>query len=173
MSIRDDIRDRCSERRLFLVQPRTTGHPCLRTVFASEVVWRALCGPWLSVDHERRLGFARASLDNFIEGRVIAVRFPPSKSVDAFIALLDGSRQEVWEIRTRSPKPGVRILGCFAEADVFVALLPIYRESLRKSRDWHDAILRCRTEWGNLFLSERPHIGNYPNDYVTSNFFLV
>ena len=173
MSIRIEVANRLKEGSLFLVQPQTTTSPCVRTIFASEIVWNALSGPWNSVKDERRLGRARASLDNFIEGRLIAVRFPPSKSVEAFIAILDAPREEIWEIRVRDPNPGVRILGRFSEADVFIALLPIYREDLKTNRDWNDAKRRCHIEWRKLFPAENPHTGTHAHDYITNNIFLV
>ncbi len=60
----------------------------------------------------------------FIAGKVISVGWDPmKKGVSAFMARLAPVEDEVWDIRSRDPSPGIRVLGSFSERDVFVALL--------------------------------------------------
>lgn len=65
---------------------------------------------------------------------------------------------EVWDIRSRDPKPAMRVLGCFAETDVFVALVHGYRKNLGgpRSRQWRDLIESCKAEWRKLFPRTYP-----------------
>jgi len=77
---------------------------------------------------------------------------PPSKDVHTVIALLDQAIENVWEFRIGNPRPGVRILGRFAEQDTFVATNWVNREDFRDpttgqddSRRWRDEVVRCKT----------------------------
>jgi hypothetical protein len=75
---------------------------------------------------------------------------------------------EVWEIRSRDPKPGLRIFGRFAERNVFVALNWSDRTSLgpQGSREWATAIRTCKAEWRKLFATYEPISGMPLDDYA-------
>ncbi|MDO8434581.1 MAG: hypothetical protein Q7S58_19465 [Candidatus Binatus sp.] len=86
---------------------------------------------------------------------------------------LQPPRDEVWDIRCVDPKPGIQVLGRFAEKDVFVALTWEIRLQLKQfgSREWQDAILRCAIEWRRLFPTYQPLMGNYFADYISDAVF--
>lgn len=175
MSIRDEISDRCAEERLYLLQPALPGSPCVRHLFISSEIKTALFGPWSGAQEEYRLSKLRADFDAFTEGMLIAVGSDPyKKKKTAFMSQLDPVEDEVWEIRSRDPKPGIRVFGCFSEKDSFVALTWLYREGLGgpKSREWRDARESCKAEWRKLFPTYNPHTGENFNEYA-SNIFLV
>lgn len=91
-----------------------TGAP-ERCVVACQNVQRALSGPWVSTVEENRYRTIKAIIDLFIDGEVMAVRMPPSRSVRAQLALLAPPENAVWEFRTRPEKkkgPGDLEYGC-------------------------------------------------------------
>jgi hypothetical protein len=151
-----------------------------RSIFVSDEVNSLFVGPWNNPEWEARCGLLRADLDRFTQGGVIAVAERPfRRGRHAFMRQLYRWREEVWEIRSRDPNPGIRVLGRFAETDVFIALTWHRRADLLgpQSRGWRDAIVDCKTKWRNLFPAYPPKSGDpngvYPDDYISANTFLV
>jgi hypothetical protein len=97
---------------------------------------------------------------------------PPSRSVYAHIALLENRQDEVWEIRARDPKPGIRIFGRFSEKDVFIAFNIVPKDEIEKFDDYSPWIRNCKREWAKCFATLPPHTGNSGDDYI-SNIFSV
>ena len=175
MSIQDEINARCGEEppRLFLLPPAIPGSPCVRHVFVSPEINGAAQGPWDDADHEFRCGRLRQYLDRLTEGMLVSVgRDPFKKKADAFLVRLDEAEDEVWEIRVRQPKPGIRIFGRFADKDVFVALSWLGREVLTNDKEWRDARENCKATWRKLFPTYPAHTGDDFDKYI-SNFILV
>lgn len=127
-------------------------------------------GPWSSRELERRFARAIPALDSFTEGLLWSVRIPPSTSVMAQIALLKDADEEVWELRIRDPKPGLRLFGRFSERDCFIALTWAERENLETDDDWLREKERCKREWRKFFPSFKPHTGSQADDYVSNSF---
>lgn len=76
----------------------------------------------------------------------------------------------IWEIRDVRPKPSLRILGSFAQKDVFIALAPYERSELggKGSEEWTNALQNYKAQWTELFDGHRPMSeGSYPNDYLS------
>jgi hypothetical protein len=84
---------------------------------------------------------------------------------------LDPDSDEIWEIRVRDPRPGIRIFGSFLSQDVFVALTAVPHECLSVEDDWVRAIKEYKTEWSRYFNSA-PFRGSYPHGYLTNAFIL-
>jgi hypothetical protein len=65
--------------------------------------------------------------------------------------------------------PSIRVLGCFAERDVFIATNYALREELGgwQSRAWRDVKVRARTIWTHLFHTYQPVITTNVHDVVT------
>jgi len=175
MSIYDELIYRVNEGRLFRLLPELPRIGLVRQTFISQEI-RNLCeGPWHSAAWEARCGSLRADLDRFIGGDVIPVAAKPYRGKTSYLKRLDPDSDEVWEIRSRDPKPGIRVFGRFARKDVFVALTWEEREPLLGpgSREWRDARVACKTEWTKLFPAYEPiSSGANFHDYL-SNFFLV
>ncbi len=172
MSIRDFITSCLARNDLIHVRPALPFIPQLRSVYASQTVAAKLLGPWPDDKIGIRLGRARAAVDAFISGNRIAVRMPPSRDISALIALLDKAEEEVWEIRARDPKPGVRIFGRFSEKNVFIALDIAFKEDIENFADYSPWISACKREWAKCFATYPPHTGSSADDYI-SNIFTV
>ncbi len=85
------------------------------------------------------------------------------------MARADPIESEVFDIRCIDPKPGIRVLGCFADFDLFVALTWNVRENLPDDKSWRDEIERCKAAWRRLFHPYLPFCGADLNAYL-SNF---
>lgn len=182
MSISLEIRVQVAAGRLHPVVPWMRRDPGVepRQMFVSNDIQELLNGPWHSEEWESRCGALRADLDRFVLGGMIPVAAHPlTKGKTAYIRQLSKRYDEVWEIRSRDPRPALRVFGRFAQVDTFIALTAWYREDLggRESRAWRDAIVECKTRWTNLFPAYQPvsaEEGNkYPNAYISRNTYLV
>lgn len=176
MSIRDEINHRVSEGRLHLLPPAIRGAPTGRFMYVGNELHAALTGPWDDPSAALRFGRLRADLDAFTEGRLVSIAEDPyAKRKSAYMARTDPISNDIWSIRSRDPRPAIRVLGAFAETDVFVALVYDFRRNLGGpgSREWRDLVNRCKTEWQRLFHPYPPHHGENLREYVSRNFFSV
>jgi hypothetical protein len=177
MSIRDEINSRVSEGRLFQLRPLIESDEVKRSMFVSEKLFSKLHpeadGP---NSFDARNALLRADLERFINGSEITVaRNPFKKSKKCYLAPVDPTRLGIWDIRSVDPRPGLRVLGCFSEKDVFVALEMETRESLGGPNDkaWRDFIERCSAHWRRLFGTYLPFFGGETSDYFSENFLDV
>ena len=121
---------------------------------------------------ERLFNEARAVLNAFSECSFITMAEDPfDKEARAIMARVHPIEHEIWDFRCLDPRPGLRILGCFAETDVFVALTWDYRENF--DNQWDEQVRRCKKEWERLFAPTKPHAGKELSDYVSTNFQAV
>lgn len=175
MSIYGELLNRVNERRLTRLMPLfpRVGLPT-RQIFVSNEIEELIEGPWHSPEWEERCNWLRGDLDRFTEGGLLAIASAPYKGKTSYLKRLDPADREVWSIRSRDPEPGIRMLGCFAKKDVFVALTWRERAPLLgpNSRGWRDAAVSARTEWNNLFPAYGPLSGGDFHDYI-SNIVLV
>lgn len=159
MSIRDEINRRIKEGRLHHLPPALPASPQLRTMFISTEVHELIFGPWESLELESRAGRLRQDFDMFSEGKLISVATDPyDKKKSAYMAPIDPARDKVWQIRSRDPKPGIRVFGHSIEKDMLVALIWERRENLGGpgSKEWRDERERCKAEWRKLFPTYQP-----------------
>ncbi|MCY3879901.1 MAG: hypothetical protein OXF74_12075 [Rhodobacteraceae bacterium] len=89
-----------------------------------------------------------ADFDSFVEGRIVSVSLidPHNKPTNVYLARLHPAEDEVWEIRSRAPKPGLRVFGRFSAKDCFVALRWRRRKDLggAGSAEFRDEICGCK-----------------------------
>ncbi len=145
-------------------------------MFISEEINEVATPPWTDSKTAARFGALRGDLDHFVQGDLISVAMKPfDKAKSAFIARLNPTRDGVWDIRSRDPKPAIRVFGMFAEVDMFVALTWEFRQSLGgpRSTEWHTEIERCKTAWRKLFPVYGPVTGDNVDDYLSGKYFLV
>jgi len=177
MSIRDEIAFWNNEGHLFHVGPTLPGAPVERLLFASAEVYRLVVGPWKDRAEEYRCGKLLDDLDRFVEGRIVtlALSNPYKKPKPTYLSRLDPPRDEVWEIRSRDPRPAIRVFGRFAECDTFIALNWEYRSRLGGpgSPEFVFEINKTKSEWRKLFPTYGPHSGATVNEYVSENCFSV
>ena len=175
MSIRDEINHRIREGRLFHLPHAIPSAPTGRTMFVSQEIVPLAFGPWVGRT-AHRFAQLRAHLDAFTENRLISVAVDPyDKANSAYLAPIDPISDGVWDIRSIDPSPAIRVLGCFAEIDVFVSLIWSYRKDLGGpgSKEWRDFRERAKASWRNLFPTYRPLIAGTPNEYISQNIHLV
>lgn len=167
MSIREEVEARRSENRLLVVDPLVLGAPQPRVILATADVYGELIGPWEDCSKEYRIGELRADLDHFTTGGLINVSSGPEKH--AYMKHLDPPDDQVWEIRSRDPKPSMRVFGRFAETDVFIATNLMDRAYLGPigSKRWRDEFERCKSEWMKLFPTYPPLNGATINEYIS------
>jgi hypothetical protein len=117
--------------------------------------------------------FRRLSVQfqNFIIGHTVPVALVPDHK-KAQWARLDPASHEVWETRVRHVSPELRVLGRFADVDIFVAL-NLYEGWELKGRKWDAAKARCQSDWSALFPSSSPARGRNGNDYIRTKFTLI
>ena len=170
MSIQDEIRTLCEDKRLFLLENILRHLPTFRHLLVvPELYALTETGPWDSVTQERRFRRLRANLDEFTRGATLTVEWNPYEARDAYFGRLDRIEDEVWDIRSRDPAPAIRVLGSFADKDVFVGLVWGWRKDwgCRDSREWRDAIERTKCEWRKLFPTYKPHRGEHLHAYLS------
>jgi hypothetical protein len=175
MSIRGEIRARINEKpaRLFFLSPLVASAAVVREMFVSEEINRVAHPPWPATVEGRRHAQMRAYLDAWTEGRRLTVANDPYKKAKATnMARTDPIEDEVFDIRCIDPKPGVRVLGCFADFNLFIALTWNCRENLPDDKSWRDEIERCKAAWRRLFHTYPPFSGTDLHAYL-SNFQLI
>ena len=176
MSIRDEIRLRVAEGKLRYLPHSLPSVQRTRTLFVSEEVSRAVLPPWDASPEGLRFSQLRAQLDTFTAGGLISMAQDPfTKPKATYMARLDPPADEVWDIRSIDPRPAIRVLGCFAETDLFVALTWDYRKNLGgpNSKEWRDFRERCKAMWRNLFPSYQSFSGATVQDYISRNVHVV
>ena len=89
----------------------------------SDEVQELLDGPWSTGGLARRANRLRADLEMFVRGQVLGISMTPYRHKSAYMGLLDPPERGFWDIRSRDPKPALRVLGHFADVDLFVALV--------------------------------------------------
>lgn len=171
MSIRDAIRDQVADGKLVNLPPAVKGVPRTRALLVTEEIFKLVDSPSGSTDERMRFARLRADLDYFTAGGVITVCEEPYQAKSAYMARIDPVADEVWDIRSRDPKPGLRVFGSFSEQDTFVCLYWKWRKDLGgpRSKSWRDARETCKAEWRKMFYPFVPFRGSSLNEYVSGN----
>lgn len=174
MSIEEEVNGHVNAGRLVRVKQSFPGSPEKRVIYVTPTLMALLDGPWGNTTWEKRWNRARQQIDDFIDGLPrdrIFVRSAPRKKSTCFMSLLDPESNEIWELRCRDPKPGLRIFGSFIAQDVFVALTAAPHECLTVEDDWNQAIQQYKVEWSRHFTLPA-FSGSYPHDYLTNAIIL-
>jgi hypothetical protein len=178
MSIRHEINARIEEGRLFCLKPLNDKDHKRRTVLMSVEINTMVSGPWPDGPIGTRCARLRADLENIITAENLTVCWEPFEGRNEQIGRQKPIKDEVWDLRSRKPKPGLRAFFRFAEKDVLIFLtcsprsvpvswlnrLPLLG---RESREWRNAIVECRNEWKKLFPTYEPIGGSDINVYLT------
>ncbi len=171
--IKRRIREHVRRGRLFHLPPLIAGMPTVRTMFVSKEVNNDVYPPWAENWDGYRLAMFRGTLDAFTQGDCIAVAEDPfKKPSSAFMARIDPVSDDLWDIRSIDPRPGIRCFGGFVGKDAFVALTWNYRENVSDREDWRCEVDGCRTGWRQLFDPYPPFHGANLDEYL-SNFIAV
>ena len=125
MSIDGRISQLIHDGELFAIEPLFDGDSVARHMLVSKEIWELIEDPpqkW-SV----RCARIRADLESFVQGQEIKVCRVPYKADKAFLGCLHPTNAGIWDVRLVDPNPAIRLLGCFAAVDLFVALVPASR----------------------------------------------
>lgn len=163
MSIpRDVLLEQVAQLRLAPLRPLSPRAPTRRALFVSETIRQLLENETDDDISETRYGALRADLEQFITS---ANLYPK------YLFWLTPKRDVVWEIRSVEDIPSLRVLGRFAEYDVFVALTIEERSELEgwNSQSWRRAIRTCVQRWMTLFFAYQPRLGNTANDFFSGS----
>jgi len=166
MSIQCEIKARIDEGRLveFETIPRISIY---RPVFLIPAVNDLITGPWdEQSDDANQMPYVRADLENFIANGYVSAAFGRGPRAN-FRRLEERKRMKprVWEIRTMEPPPGHRLLGFFADQDVFVGVDLVPRDLI----DFEAGKTRAKSTWVSLFGSHEPVVSENINDYISEN----
>lgn len=151
MSIGQSIRQHRADGRLHAIIPKAHGTAPKRAMFATEGLWDTLQASYQDEEFEERMGRLQADLETFATGDPIYPKY---------LFLLYPSRDGVWEIRSVTDAPSIRVLGLFAEKNIFIATHFVLREDLGgwQSRQWKEAKRTALANWRNLFPGYHPII---------------
>lgn len=129
-------------------------------MFVSEDIWSLLSSEHEDENLEARLGTLQADLELFVEGQPIDPKY---------LFLLYPGQEAVWEIRSVRPAPSIRVLGLFAQRDVFIATNIALREDLKgwQSREWKNVKKAAAARWRVLFHTYQPMLSTNVHDLVT------
>lgn len=160
MSIQDEIRDRCSRKMLYALEPRAFGAPIRRALFLAEPLWKLLNSPEGDDEWEERIGLLQADLEMFVTEELIGPKY---------LRPLLPARDGVWAIRSDQDKPTLRVLCLFAGKDQLIATGISRREDLGvlHSKEWKIAKRAARASWRNLFQTYEPVIATSIVDVCT------
>ena len=152
MSISALILDRVNRKMLFPILPRAKGASIRRVMFVTEEIQALLTSPRGDLAWEQRIAELRADLEVFVEARTIDPKY---------LFLLYPAADATWEVRSIRDKPSLRILGGFADRDIFVATTFAEREVLGgwQSREWKTIKRRAAAKWRAMLHPYRPKLG--------------
>lgn len=176
MSIRECLRDRVAEQRMFEIKPllpSSKGTP--RSVWAEADVYNQLSPSTATEEYRLEAGRLRRKLEGVARGSRIVIGNRRDKACD--IKRLEPFSGEVWELRERDD-PSIRIFFRFIERDCIASTnLRFVKdlfglEWLRKGIEfwpvWRIEIRRCKAIWRALFMTYPPHSGETLNDYISN-----
>ena len=166
MLIQDAIKEAKLAGKLIAAKPIVpwAGEP--RVFLMCKPLYAAIHNGSTSEDKKERQRWAQleAAISNFIEGGLVT---------DNLIKQLLPLKYEHWELRSRKPRPSLRVFGRFACPDVFVGTHVKRRVELGGmwSPEFEHEKLVCESHWKDCDLtdpfSDAPHF-RYEK-YITSN----
>lgn len=160
MSIGHWVRQHKVDGRLFPIIPKAAGTAPKRAMFVTESLWNTLQASYQDEQFEERMGKLEADLETFATGDPIYPKY---------LFLLSPTRDGVWEIRSVTDDPSIRVLGLFAAKNVFIATHFALREELDgwESRQWKETKRTALANWRNLFPGHTPIITTNIHDVVS------
>ncbi len=175
MSIQDEIDAHVLAGRLFRLPALLGADGPTRTMIVTPDIYaNAQPTAWPHDRRGERLGRMRGDIDRFTNNdRISIALFPKNKPATTYLARIHPVANEVWDLRSTDPKPGIRILGRFSEMDTFVALVWDFHEHVSGWAAWAALGQRCLQEWERLFTTLPPHHGKSANEYLSSKFIPV
>ena len=176
MSISEELESAVADGRLIRFELEFDSDERKRSILLHPRVWSEIYGN--HPDFRERFGRLRADLEMFVRGQHIRMSMTPYQHKKAYMGLLAPPEEGVFEIRSRDPKPGLRLLGKFPCTDVFVALEWAPRSVKWKDRpplgdgkslEYQMAIIETHQRWANSLPNLSPVTGENIHDYISEN----
>jgi hypothetical protein len=154
------MKDAVARGMLYPLIPRAAGSSARRALLVYDKLWDFLQSPEGDEAWERRVAELQADLELFAEGAPIHPKY---------LFCLYPASKAVWEIRSVRDSPSIRVLGLFAERDVFIATNFALREDLGgwQSREWKEVKRTAQACWRNIFHTYPPCYGVNVHDHVS------
>lgn len=182
MSIHDWINQAVGDKRLHWVDPVFRSDSVQRRMLVTTEIASLIDAP--PARFASRCAKLRADIESFVTGDEITVCLEPFEARKAYMGLLSPPEDGVWDIRSRDPSPSLRLLGHFADCDLFVASViasrsmpwpPVMRGPLgsRDSHEWAEAIRAANAEWRKHFGPFKQAYGGDIHDVLTCKYHLV
>jgi hypothetical protein len=180
MSITDELSRLVMAGKLHPLKLTLPSDRSVRRMFLTSEMQQLIDGPWISRTWESRCWALRATLESFVKGERFTVSLTPYEHGDADIGRLDKPKDEVWDIRCRKTRPGLRVFGRFIEKDTFIATnfaprsvvipgvpqMPLLDQNT--SMEWDFAILESQKQWASMFPSTNPIHKDQASDYLSN-----
>ena len=135
--------------RLLAVRPRSTRDVIKRPMYLLPDLHNAINASYPDAKDKDRYNSLWADLERFVTGQPIT---------DAYLRPLRPYRNRVWEIRSKMPRPSIRVFGLFASRDVFIGTSHQVRNVLTRP-EWTEAIRFARFQWRQLFGETEAQLG--------------
>lgn len=127
-----------------------------------------------STPKAQRLGQLAANFLRFSSNEDITVGDDPrNKDIGAFMARTEPVQDGIFDIRSRDPRPAIRVFGGFAEKDVFVAVTWKWRKELDDDKKFGRAVLQALGAWNDILPDSKPLYKEDLNDLLGSKFTIV
>ena len=141
------IQQHTASGRLRAVRPRSPRDTIKRPIYLVPTLYEVIYTSYPASTEKDRYNSLQADLEVFLTGLPIT---------DSYLCPIRPLQRRVWEIRSKVPKPSVRIFGLFASRDVFVGTNHQVRSALGgfNSLEWKQASRIARHEWKLLFHAE-------------------
>jgi hypothetical protein len=149
MLIHDAIKEAVACSKIFPVIPIAPWAGKPRALFMCKPLLSAIEQGKLSPDEKDRKRWAtlEAAMSSFVEGDFVT---------DDLMKQLVDAKHEHWCLRSRKPKPSMRVFGRFAAKDVFIGTHVKLRSELggMNSQEFEMEKLICEDHWKNTGLQE-------------------
>ena len=163
MLTRDEIEAAKRSGKLVPATPTATWSGSPRVFLLSEELQTAIARGRASNDSKDMERWARLEGDigHFVSGGLVTWQL---------MKWLDPHKFEHWTLKSKRPKPSLRVFGRFAMPDVFVGTHVVARSVLKKKWDinWELEKLRCEQIWNECKLGAPFQAKRY-EEYITEN----
>lgn len=138
---------------LRLLLPRSARESIQRPMYLLPDLYAQVNGFYSNAAEQDRYSSLLADLEVFVTGGTLTT---------SYLRQLRPRSKRVWDIRSKRPRPSVRIFGLFACPDVFVATNLHLRSALGPAGtpQWKEAIRQSRFHWNKLFPEFEPAEGD-------------
>ena len=156
MSIRQEIWNRVTEGRIRQLSKHVPTDPSLRSVYLTRKLHDQVFMDRWDIKDIERFAYLEADLEHFVISKTLK-----STYLYGLSPVLEG----IWEIRSRRPRPSIRVFCMFAAKDTLVCTHLALRKDL--GEDFQAEIRMAKAIWRQLFNPYNPLCSNNVNELFT------